>query len=116
MHKKYAHKICSSESTLKVELDQISKFMSWNGFPRRLSQKLKNTFKPSSSPSNQTNAITEPLDNIKKVGIRHPFLDQNGTKLLRKFTHKVNRLLKHPCKFIINWKTTEINCFVSCKD
>ena len=47
-----AHKICSSGSTLKVELDQISKFMSWNSFPRRLSQKLMNTFKPSSSPPN----------------------------------------------------------------
>ena len=35
---------------------------------------------------------------------------------LVKFTKKTRRLLKGPCKFVINWRTTNYNCFLSCKD
>ena len=44
-----AYKICSNATLLNNELKQIQNFMSWNGFPRKLTQKLINQFKPSVS-------------------------------------------------------------------
>ena len=49
----YSHiSICSSATLLNNELKQIQNFMSWNGFPRKLTPKLINQFKPSPPVSN----------------------------------------------------------------
>ena len=45
-----------------------------------------------------------------------PFLGKYGTKLTNSFIRKISPLLKFPCKFIVNWKTTDANCFISLKD
>jgi hypothetical protein len=39
-----------------------------------------------------------------------------GNILTKKFVNKTCRSLKSPCKFILNWQTTNSNCFLSCKD
>ena len=48
--------------------------------------------------------------------MRLPFIGKHGNILTKKFTKKTRRLLKGPCKFVINWRTTNYNCFSSCKD
>ena len=45
-----------------------------------------------------------------------PFIGRYGNILTKKFINKTRRLLKSPCKFILNWRTTNSNCFLSCKD
>ena len=45
-----AHKICSNDELLKTELNNITSFMSWNGFSHKLSRKLLTLFKPSTPP------------------------------------------------------------------
>ena len=89
--------------------------MSWNGFPRKLSRKLLTLFKPSSpNPNNSNNVVIDPT--TTKIWINLPFLGKYGTKLTNNFIRKISPLLKSPCKFIVNWKTTDTNCFISLKD
>jgi hypothetical protein len=89
--------------------------MSWNGFPRKLSRKLWTLFKPSSpNPKNSNNTVID-LTTIK-IWIHLPFLGKYGTKLTNNFIRKISPLLKSPCKFIVNWKTTDTNCFITLKD
>ena len=112
-----AHKICSNDELLKTELNNITSFMSWNGFSRKLSRKLLTLFKPSTpNPCNTVtdNSLIEPI--TVKIWIYLPFLGKYGTKLTNSFIRKISPLLKAPCKFIVNWKTTDANCFISLKD
>ena len=37
-------------------------------------------------------------------------------QLLQCYSSGTHRLLKGPCKFILHWRTTQANCFQSCKD
>ena len=53
-----AYKICSTETLLRDELQHIQNFMSWNGFPRKLSLKLIEQFKP---------PVTTPTDHETQV-------------------------------------------------
>ena len=89
--------------------------MSWNGFPRKITRKLLTLFKPSSTDSqciddSTTNSVTI------KIWIHLPFLGKYRTKLTNRFFRKISPLLTSPCKFIVNWKTTDSNCFISLKD
>ena len=91
--------------------------MSWNGFSRNLSRKLLTLFKPSThNPCNTVtdNSLIEPI--TVKIWIHLPFLGKYGTKLTNSFIRKISPLLKSPCKFIVNWKTTDANCSISHKD
>ena len=49
---------------------------------------------------------------LPKIWLRLPFIGRYGNT----FINKTRRLLKGPCKFILLWKTTQVNCFLSCKD
>ena len=109
-----AHNICSNDELLNLELNNIVSFMSWNGFPRKLSRKLLTLLKPSSPNPNNSNNVIDPT--TTKIWIHLPFLGKNGTKLTNNFIRKISPLLKSPCKFIVNWKTTDTNCFISLKD
>ena len=116
-----AHKICSDDEFLKHELLQIRKFMSWNGFSRKIATKLITLFTPSttSSPDQHRNEYSSDNNipsNRVKIWIKLPFLGKYGNKLTRSFIRKVTPLLKSPCKFIINWKTIDSSCFTSLKD
>ncbi len=115
-----AYKICNNDQLLKLELKTIRDFMSWNGFSRNLTKKLINAFTPNPEGSNNIphGDLTERAtpDNLPKIWIRLPFIGRYGNILTKKFVNKTRRLLKSPCKFILNWRTTNSNCFLSCKD
>ena len=103
------------DELLNLELNNIVSFVSWNGFPRKLSRKLLTLFKPSSpNPNNSNNVVIDPT--TTKIWINLPFLGKYGTKLTNNFIREISPLLKSPCKFIVNWKTTDTNCFISLKD
>ena len=115
-----AYKICSTETLLK-ELQHIQNFMSWNGFPRKLSLKLIEQFKPPvktpiDHETQLDNSHVGTNNNDPKIWIPLPYLWKYGTRLTRSFIHRITPLLKLKCNFIINWKTTNSNSFLSCKD
>ena len=69
----------------------------------------------------QTDLDTDRTDNIPPeklptIWMRLSFIGKHRNILTKKFIKKTRRLLKGPCKFILNWRTTNYNCFLSCKD
>ena len=115
-----AYKICNTEDLLKDELQHIKNFLSWNGFPRKLSLKLIDQFKPSTTSNinviHQDNPDTDLTNPVPKIWLPLPYLGKYGTRLTRSFIHRITPLLKLKCNFIINWKTTNSNSFLSDKD
>ena len=85
---------------------------------QKLTRKLLTLFKPSThnpcSTVTDNNSIIE--QSTIKIWIHLPFLGKYGTKLTNSFIWKISPLLISPCKFIVNWKTTDANCFISLKD
>ena len=110
-----ATKICSTQQLLQLEVLNIKRFASWNGFPRWICDKLINTYSTSQS-SKTTPGGKEPEPTIPIIWIRLPFIGQKGNFLLRNCTRKISRLLKQPVEFVNQWETTECKCFTSQKD
>ena len=98
---------------------KIRKFMSWNGFPKTLANKLIQKFTRKADQafmsSNINNHIEDQTEQVCKVYVRLPYIGKRGTDLMHKFKLKISRILKQPCKFIVYWDTTTTGCFVSCK-
>ena len=63
-----------------------------------------------------TDESATPQSLYRKYGyVCHP-LANTATLWQKKFINKTRRLLKVPCKFILLWKTTQVNCFLSYND
>jgi hypothetical protein len=94
--------------------------LSWNGFPRKLSLKLIDQFKPSTTSNinviHQDNPDTDLTNPVPKIWLPLPYLGKYGTRLTHSFIHRITPLLKLKCNFIINWKTSNSNSFLSNKD
>ena len=95
--------------------------MSWKGFPRKLSLKLIEQFKPPVQTPIDHGTQVDNLhvgtnNNDPKIWIPLPYLGKYGTRLTRSFIHRITPLLKLKCNFIINWKTSNSNLFLSSKD
>ena len=114
MHR--AYKICSTHELLNNELQHIKNFLSWNGFSRKLSAELINQFKPSTNHINNENVTTGCNKDEPMIWIPLPYLGDYGNRLTGRFLRSITPLLNRKCDFIINWKTTNINSIVSCKD
>ena len=92
--------------------------MSWNGFPRKLTSKLINQFKPSPpvSNNNDSEATITNTNKAPKNWLQLPYLGKFGESVTRSLIRKITPLLTLKCRFIINWKSINSNVFVSCKD
>ena len=118
-----AYKLCSNSEILSIELSEISKFASWNGFPKRLTKNLLKHFAPNAT-NNQTNNPTDLLnishlnesDNIPKIWIPLPFIGKRGTTFTNNCTKKLRRLIKQPVKFATLWNTTTTNALLGVKN
>jgi hypothetical protein len=84
--------------------------MSRNGFSHNLANKLIKSFTPRTVTHNNTTHVDQ-ADSTTPDNL--PFIGNYGNTLTKKFMSKTRRLLK---KFILNWRTTNSNCFLSCKD
>ena len=95
----------------------VSCLSSWNSFPHKLSTKLIEQFKPRSD-HNKINYddLDNSTNNIPKIWIHLPCLGKYiyGTRLTQSFINRITLLLK--CTFVILWKTTNSNSFLSNKD
>ena len=94
------------------------KFMSWNGFPKRLATKLIQKFTPGADQiyNNSKNNHQDQTVQFRKIVVRLQYIGKRGTDLIHRFKLNVSRLLKEPYKFIIYWDNTTTGCFVSCKE
>ena len=93
-----AYKVCSNETLLKDELKRILDFMSWNGFPYKLSTKLIEQFKPRSD-HNEINHddLDNSTNNIPKIWIHLPYLGKYDTRLTHSFINRITQAqLSHP--------------------
>ena len=113
-----AHKICSNDELLQKETNNIKLFMSWNGYPHRLTRKLISLFSPSTTTDNLNteNVYTVNNPNLKKIRIPLSYIGKHGTRLTNSFVRKITSLVKSQCMIIINWQTTDAGSFVSLKD
>ena len=120
-----AYKLCSNSEILSIELSEIYKFASWNGFPKRLTKNLLKQFAPKATnnlTNNHTDLLTNNIshlnesDNIPKIWIPLPFIGKRGITLLNNCTKKLRRLIKQPVKFATLWNTTTTNAFLGVKD
>ena len=102
----------------RMRLTKIIEFMSWNGFPKRLANKLIQKFTPRADQiyNNSKNNHQDQTVQFRKIFLRLPYIGKRGTDLIHRFKLKVSRLLKEPCKFIIYWDNATTGWFVSCKD
>ena len=64
----------------------------------------------------QDNPDTDLTNPVPKIWLPLPYLGKYGTRLIRSFIHRITPLLKLKFNFIINWKTTNSNSFLSSKD
>ena len=94
---------------LKDELKRILDFMSWNGFPYKLSTKLIEQFKPRSD-HNEINHddLDNSTNNIPKIWIHLPYLGKYGTRLTHSF---INRITQAQLSHVPPWFYAEL-CFV----
>lgn len=93
VHRTY--KICSNESLISDEMRKIRKFMSWNGFPKTLANKLIHKFTPKADQaymsSSINNHIEDQTEQVCKVYVRLPYIGKRGTDLMHKFKLKISR-------------------------
>ena len=77
--------------------------MSWNGFPRKLTPKLINQFKPSPPVSNDNDneATMTETNNIPNIWLQLPYLGKCGERLTRSLIRKITPLfiLKVPIHY-----------------
>lgn len=106
-----ANKICSNSNLLRNELQNISVFAPWNGFPCLLVNRLLQTFTLSTN-SNATDNDKDNDTDPPKIWIHQPFIGKRGTTLIRACTTKISRLLYDRVKFITLWDTTKANAVV----
>ena len=111
-------KSVATTSFYKKRVNYIKRFMSWNGYPRRLTRKLISLFSPSTTAGNLNteNVYTDNNPNLKKIRIPLSYIGKHGTRLTNSFVRKITSLLKSQCKIIINWQTADAGSFVSLKD
>ena len=106
-----AHRICSNEQLLKIELNKIKDFLSWNGYPRFLANRLIKQFTPKYGPSNC------PSDqDIPKIFVSLPYIGEQGENLAKRFVAKLRHLINKPVKIQTHWQTTKLSFFTNTKD
>lgn len=104
-------KNCSTTDLLKIELENIKKFLSWNGYYKNVAAKLIKKF---TSGNNRSKSPTDP--NVPKVFIRLPYTGKQGDSVVNKTLKRLQKLINHPVKFIVIYNTRKAATFVSYKD
>ena len=113
------HRICTPNK-IKTELKLIRKFLSWNGFPKRIANLLLidrfTTNAQNRAPDHITND-TSHNNQHSTIWLTIPFVGDLTTQLVKKLKRKLRRCLIDPNVDIrIKQKTTKLYFFISNKD
>ena len=119
-----------------MHISNITKFASWNGFSKRLTNKLLESFTPKLLNNLSNDHVVVTVQNSNNINLSNdlvvtcyfihppsgfmihlPFIGKRGSSLIYHCTKKINRLLKEPAKFVtLRNYTTNANSFLSTKD
>ena len=109
-----ATKICSTHQLLNIEILNIKRFASWNGFPCWICDKLIDIYTSRIPKATHNEKVTEPT--IPVIWVKLPFIGKKGCSLVRNCIRKISRLIKQPVEFVNHWETAECNIYTSQKD
>ena len=112
----YRAKSICSPNKLSNELKRIRKYISWNGFPKHIGNKIiNNTLRKDSNPT--TINKKECVDN-KIIYFNLPYLGPKGDQLAKSCITKIKKCLKKDVTvhFKIYYKTNKLSFFTNNKD
>ena len=107
--------VCSEPNLRNNKSTNITKFMSWNGFPANIRKSIITKLK-SKHLSGISKPVTEPDDTLPKIWFRVPYLGKIGESLVKTCIKKIRRNLNKPVKFIVVYQTKKVSYFLSNKD
>ena len=107
--------ICSEPFLLNNQITNITKFMSWNGFPANIRKSIISKLK-NKHLSGISKPVTQPDDTLIKIWFRVPYLSKIGESLVKTCIKKIRRNLNKPVKFIVVYQTKKLFYFLSNKD
>ena len=109
-----AKKVCSKEN-LPKELQLITKFASWNGYPKNIVNAI---IKRVLSKETLTNDVisNEQKDKIPTVFINIDYPGEKGEHLLKKCFKKLGRSTNQKVNFVCRYSVTKISFFTNMKE
>ena len=114
-----ASKICSSQDLLDKQVNNIKKFMSWNGFPKYVAKSLINRLikekkNPSAVSESESESNSEP--EAPSIWLNLPYAGPKGETLVRSLTRKLRRYLKKNTRIVVRCKSKYLSFLCSTKD
>jgi hypothetical protein len=110
-----AKKICSEEQFFVRQLSRIRKVLSWNGYPKYISDKIiRNLIDKENNINVNTN---EPENvNVNEIFVQLPYCGIKGERLVSSCIKRISRELSSKVKFKIIFKNKKVMDFCSAKD
>ena len=107
-----AKRICSP-NLLHLELHKIRDIISWNGFPKRIGNKIISKI----LNSEQTNPLQEPVA-FTTIWITLPYLGQKGEGIVTRCIKKLKRcmIVDNNVHFRISYQSTKLSFYTNMKD
>ena len=93
------------------QIDNIKKFMSWNGFPKHVGRSLLNRL-----TKEKVNPPTEPEPETPSLWLNVPYAGSKGESLVKSLVRKLRRYLKKDTRFVIRYKNKTLSFLCSTKD
>ena len=106
-----AERICSDRNMFNNQLLNIKKFLSWNGFPKHISNSILNRIKT------KRKRVTEEEDSESiEIYFRVPYSGIKGEQLVKSLIQKMRKYLKKTVKFEVLFDSKKISFYCSNKD
>ena len=111
-----AKRICSNNVMFQRQLKSIKRLMSWNGYPRYITNKVIENLLKKNSNATQNSSTDDNAETTNQVFVRLPYCGPVGERLVSKCISRILRQLKTKVQFKILYNTTKISNFCSVKD
>ena len=109
-----AEKICSNRKLLSNQISKITKYMSWNCFPKYARNSILNRLRDTRKSNSPYNGSQE--NPTITIYVQLPYAGIKGEQLLKSVIHKMKQFLKQNIKFKIVYDTKKMSYFCSTKD
>ena len=106
----HSKKICSNVTLFENQIKNISRFLSWNGYPNYVRKSILNRLKAGSCISDKNK------NDVIKIYIRPPFAGIKGEQLVKSLLRKMKRFLKPNVSFVVTYDTKKMSYFCNNKD
>ena len=107
-----AEKICSDDTLFSKQVSKISKYLSWNGFPRHVRNSILHRLKRKTSRVTTDETKTDTVE----IHFRIPYAGIKGEQLIKSCVRRMKRFVKRNVKFVIMYDTKKLSFFCNTKD